>query len=139
MCIKEAMRLYPPVFFLFREASGNVELDGIKVPKGMWLSVSTYQLHRNPQIWPEPEKFDPLRFDPERVKERDPYAYLAFSAGSRNCIGQNFAVNEEKVVVASVVNRYRLSVVEDHVVEILPVVVLRAKHDIKLHLELLPE
>ena len=139
MCIKEAMRLYPPVFVVFREASRDIEIDRYKIPKGVWLAVATYQLHHNPNVWPEPEKFDPLRFDPERVKERDPYAYLAFSAGSRNCIGQNFAINEEKVVVASVVNRYRLSVVEDHVVEMLPVVVLRAKHDIKLNLELLPE
>ncbi|CAI8014174.1 Cytochrome P450 4B1 [Geodia barretti] len=134
-CIKEAMRLYPPVILIFREASRDMEIDGIKVPKGVWLGIPTYHLHHNPTIWPDPEKFDPLRFEPSNAEGRDPYAYLAFSAGSRNCIGQNFAINEEKVVVASIVNRYRLSIVEDHVVEMLPVIVLRAKYDIKLHLE----
>ena len=137
MCIKEAMRLYPPVFVIFRQCSREIEIDGKKVPKGMWLAIGTYHLHHNPTVWPEPEKFDPYRFDPMNAKDRDPYAYLAFSAGSRNCIGQNFAINEEKVVVASIVNRYRLSVVKDHVVEMLPIIVLRTKNDIKLKLELL--
>ena len=131
------MRLYPPVFIFFRESSKDIEIDGHKLPKGVWLSVVTYFLHHNPNVWPDPETFDPLRFEPSNAENRDPYAYLAFSAGSRNCIGQNFAVNEEKVVVASIVNRYRLSVVKDHVIELLPTVVLRAKYDVKLNLELL--
>ena len=134
-CIKESMRLYPPVFIIFREASKEIEIGGHKVPKGVWLPIATYFLHHNPDVWPNPEVFDPLRFEPNNAKNRDPYAYLAFSAGSRNCIGQNFAINEEKVVVASIVNRYRLSVVADHVVEMLPTVILRAKNDIKLNLE----
>ena len=138
-CIKEAMRLYPPVFDIFRETHSEIELDGHKVPKGVWLSIAIISLHHNPEIWPNPEEFDPLRFEPSNVKGRDPYAYLAFSAGSRNCIGQNFAINEERVAVASIVNRYRLSVVEGHVVEMLPTVVLRAKNDIKLKLEPLLE
>ena len=136
-CIKEAMRLYPPVFAFFRESSKEIEIDGHKLPKGIWLVIVTYYLHHNPSVWPDPEKFDPLRFEPSNAENRDPYAYLAFSAGPRNCIGQNFAINEEKVVVASIVNRYRLSVVKDHVIEMLPTVVLRAKYDIKLNLELL--
>ena len=133
-CIKEAMRLYPPVFLFFREASREIEVEGIKIPKGVWLSIVTYHLHHNPHIWPNPEKIDPLTFEPSNAKGRDPYAYLAFSAGPRNCIGQNFAINEEKVVVASILNRYRLSVLKDHVVEMLPVIVLRAKYDIKLNI-----
>ena len=138
-CIKEAMRLYPPVFGIFRETQSEIELDGHKVPKGVWLNIAIISLHRNPEIWPNPEMFDPLRFEPSNAKGRDPYAYLAFSAGSRNCIGQNFAINEERVAVASIVNRYRLSVVEGHVVEMLPTIVLRAKNDIKLKLEPLLE
>ena len=134
-CIKEALRLYPPAFMLMRETAEEIEVDGRKIPKGVWIAILIHTLHHNPQVWPNPEEFDPLRFEPNNAKDRDPYAFLAFSAGSRNCIGQNFAINEEKVVVASVVNRYRLSVVEDHKVEILPLVVLRAKYDIKLNLE----
>ena len=138
-CIKEAMRLYPPVFIIFREASRDLEVDGRIVPKGFWLSIPMFFLHRDPKVWPNPDVYDPLRFEPNNAKDRDPYAYLAFSAGSRNCIGQNFAINEEKLVVASLVNRYRLSVVQDHVVELLPTVILRTKNDIKLKLEPLLE
>lgn len=138
-CIKEAMRLYPPVFLIFRQSSREIEMEGCKIPKGVWLSVIIHQLHRNPNVWPEPDKYDPLRFEPSNAKNRDPYAYLAFSAGSRNCIGQNFAINELRVVVASIVNRYQLSVVKDHAVEMLPLVVMRAKHDLKLRLEPLSE
>ena len=139
MCIKESLRLYPPVSILFRKAAGEIEVEGNKVPKGTWLSIPIYFLHHNPELWPDPEVFDPYRFEPSRVKDRDPYAYMAFSAGSRNCIGQNFALNEEKVVVASIVNRYKLSITEGHTVEMLPTVVLRAKYDIKLNLEPLLE
>ena len=134
-CIKESMRLYPPVFIIFRETGEEIEVDGQKIPKGVWIAIVMYFLHHNPNVWPNPEEFDPLRFKPNNAKDRDPYAFLAFSAGSRNCIGQNFAINEEKVVVASVVNRYRLSVVEDHEVKMLPLGVMRAKNDIKLNLE----
>ena len=136
-CIKEAMRLYPPVFHIFREASEDLELAGHVVPKGMQVGISIFNIHRQPDTWPNPDEFDPLRFHPSNAEGRDPYAYLPFSAGSRNCIGQNFAMNEERVVVASIVHRFALSLEESHRVEIVPKVVLRTKDDIKVNLTLL--
>jgi len=133
--IKEAMRLYPPVFQIYRELAEDVELNGHLIPKGMHVTIAIRLIQRHPDIWENPNEFDPLRFHPSNVEGRDPLAYMPFSAGPRNCIGQNFAMNEERVVVASIVHRFRLSLVEDHRVEIVPKVVLRTKDDIKVNLE----
>ncbi len=133
--IKEAMRLYPPVFFIFRESDGGLVLNGRKMPKGMSIGISIRQIHRHPDTWENPTEYDPLRFHPSNCEGRDPYAYIPFSGGQRNCIGQNFALNEEKIVVASIVNRFKFSLVEGHKVETVPKVVLRSKYDILVNIE----
>ena len=136
-CIKEAMRLYPPVFQIFREASEDMDLGGYQVPKGTQIRIAILNMHRHPDIWPNPDEFDPLRFHPSNAEGRDPFAYIPFSAGHRNCIGQSFAMNEEKTVVASIVHRFALSLEEGHKVEMAPKLLLRSKEDIQLKLELL--
>ena len=133
-CIKEALRLYPPVFVFFRESSEDIEFDGYTIPTGSLLFVLPYVIHRCEEIWKNPEEFDPLRFHPSNVEDRHPYAYIPFSAGQRNCIGQNFALNEQKIVIASIIYRFSLSLVEDHEVEMVPKVVLRTTNDIKVML-----
>ena len=134
-CIKEAMRLYPPVFQVYRRCSEDIVLDGHCIPKNTQLGIFIYMIHHHPDVWENPEVFDPLRFHPSNAEKRHPYAYIPFSAGPRNCIGQYFAVNEEKVVVGTIVSRYVLSLVEGHKVEVVPRVILRTKNDIKIHLE----
>ena len=133
--IKEAMRLYPPVPTIFRSASKDIVLDTCFIPKDTMLGIDIFALHRRPDIWENPEEYDPMRFHPSVADGRDPLAYIPFSAGSRNCIGQNFAMNEEKVVVATIVNKFELSLVKDHKVEFVPKVVLHAKYDMKLNLK----
>ena len=134
-CIKEAMRLYPPVFQVFRRSSEDIELDGYLIPKNTQIGIFTYVIHHRPDIWENPEEFDPLRFHPNNAEKRHPYAYIPFSAGPRNCIGQYFATNEEKVVVGTIVSRFALSLLEGHKVEVVPRVVLRAKNGIKVNLK----
>ncbi len=134
-CIKEAMRLYPPVPEVYRKVSEDVKLDDYLIPKGTQFSIQIYAVHHNPEVWEDPETFDPLRFHPSNAEKRDPYAYIPFSAGHRNCIGQNFALNEEKVVIGSIVNKFQLTLDETNKIEMSPRVVLRSKYDIMLQLK----
>ena len=134
-CIKEAMRLYPPVPGFFRKLSKDTELDGVVVPQGTSISVIIAALHRHPDIWENPDEYNPLRFHPSNADGRDPYAYLPFAAGHRNCIGQNFALNEERVVVATIINRFHVELVPAHHVGLQPLGVLKASNDILLNLE----
>ncbi|UYV77990.1 CYP4V2 [Cordylochernes scorpioides] len=79
---------------------------GYTLPKGCTCFLFTYMLHRNPEVYPEPEKFDPDRFLPENCLSRHPFAYLPFSAGPRNCLGQKFAMLEMKTVVANILRNF---------------------------------
>ena len=134
-CIKEAMRLYPPVFYFFRKTTDDIQLDQYLIPKNITIAVETIIIHRNGSIWERPNEYDPLRFQPANMEKRGPYDYIPFSAGSRNCIGQTFAMNEMKVVIGTIVNRFSLRLDEGHKVEIVPRVVLRTKYDIQVYLE----
>ncbi|XP_006502787.2 cytochrome P450 4A14 isoform X2 [Mus musculus] len=107
MCIKEALRLYPPVISVSRELSSPVTFpDGRSIPKGITATISIYGLHHNPRFWPNPKVFDPSRFAPD--SSHHSHAYLPFSGGSRNCIGKQFAMNELKVAVALTLLRFEL-------------------------------
>uniref|UniRef100_A0A182PZ03 Uncharacterized protein n=1 Tax=Anopheles epiroticus TaxID=199890 RepID=A0A182PZ03_9DIPT len=107
--IKECLRLWPPVAFISRCVTEEITLpDGRVIPKGCIANLHIFDLHRDPAQFPDPERFDPDRFLPERVAERNPFAYVPFSAGQRNCIGQKYALLEVKTVVAYLVLRYRI-------------------------------
>jgi len=81
---------------------------GYDIPSGCTVIMHIYRVHRNPVQYPNPEKFDPDNFLPERVAKRHPYAYIPFSAGPRNCIGQKFAMLELKTVLSYMLRHYRL-------------------------------
>ncbi|XP_008828235.1 cytochrome P450 4F4-like [Nannospalax galili] len=109
MCIKESMRLHPPVTVISRRCTQDVPLpDGRVIPKGVICLISIFGVHHNPSVWPDPEVYDPFRFDPENIKDRSPLAFIPFSAGPRNCIGQTFAMNEMKVALALTLLRFRV-------------------------------
>lgn len=96
MFIKEALRLYPSVPMFGRTLHEDCEINGFMVPASTQLLIIPFAVHRDPKHWPDPEIFDPDRFLPENSVGRHPFAYLPFSAGARNCIGQRFALMEEK-------------------------------------------
>ncbi|CAM9337799.1 unnamed protein product [Rangifer tarandus platyrhynchus] len=138
MCIKEALRLYPPVPLISRELSKPITFpDGRSLPAGISVSLSFYGLHHNPKVWPNPEVFDPTRFAPGST--RHSHAFLPFSGGSRNCIGKQFAMNELKVAVALTLLRFELSPDPSRVPVPMPVIVLRSTNGIHLQLRKLSD
>ncbi|XP_077382179.1 cytochrome P450 4T8 [Festucalex cinctus] len=136
MCIKESLRLFPPVPGMARKLTKDVTfVDGRTMPQGSLVGTSVYALHRNATVWENPNVFDPLRFLPENISRRSPHAFVPFSAGPRNCIGQNFAMNELKVVVASILRRYQLLEDPTRKPKMIPRLVLRSLNGIHIRIK----
>ncbi|XP_050696735.1 cytochrome P450 4C1-like [Eriocheir sinensis] len=106
MCIREALRLYPSVPYIGRLLKEDVTIDNYTIPAGTTIFIFTYAIHRDASQFPHPERFDPDRFLPENVAKRDPFSYIPFSAGPRNCLGQKFGMLEEKVMVSNVLRKF---------------------------------
>ncbi|KAM3624068.1 uncharacterized protein V6R79_018603 [Siganus canaliculatus] len=134
--IKEALRLFPSVPFFARRLGEDCHINGLKVPKGVNVVVNTYALHRDPRYFPEPEEFRPERFLPENSAGRPPYAYVPFSAGLRNCIGQRFALMEEKVILSSILRNFSVEACQSRE-ELQPIgdLILRPEKGIWIRLE----
>lgn len=110
LCIKEALRLYPSVPFIVRNNDVEMNLNGYNVPVGTEITMLIYSVHRLPQYWQEPDRFWPERFKLHGIKH--PFAYIPFSAGHRSCIGQVFALLEEKIVLASLLKKFEFRIDE---------------------------
>ncbi|XP_007517755.1 cytochrome P450 4V2-like [Erinaceus europaeus] len=104
--IKETLRLFPSVPLFARHLTEDCEIAGYKIMKDSEAVVFTYALHRDPKYFPDPEEFKPERFFPENSQGRHPYAYVPFSAGPRNCIGQKFAIMEEKTILSCILRKF---------------------------------
>ncbi|XP_019772616.2 cytochrome P450 4c3 isoform X1 [Dendroctonus ponderosae] len=111
-CIKESLRLYPPVPTISRYTSEDINTKFGVIPEGVELLIHLYDLHRNPKFWPNPDVFDPSRHLPENCIGRHPFAYIPFSAGPRNCIGQKYAMLEIKAFFCGVLRKFRLEPVD---------------------------
>lgn len=135
MVIEEAMRLYPPAHAIARRAIAEDRIGGVRIPPGAMIRISMYMTHRNPNIWPQPERFDPERFAPAAVAQRHRFAYLPFGGGPRICIGSGFAMAEAQVILAAVAQRYRLCLARGHEIEPIGLLTLRPKNGIWVTLE----
>ncbi|HXM70087.1 MAG TPA: cytochrome P450 [Thermoanaerobaculia bacterium] len=136
MAIQESMRLYPPVWLMSRVAQAEDVVAGWRVDGGSLVVMSPFMVHRHPAFWDEPERFRPERFKPGAIDEQTRRAFLAFSDGPRLCIGKAFATLETKLVVASILLRFRPRLLPGHPVE--PegtVVTLRPRHGLPVVLE----
>lgn len=109
-CIKETQRHITIVPFVARELKEELTLDGVKLPAGTSVEVQLYTLHHNPTVWEDTMKFDPDRFLPENISKKDPYAFVPFSAGPRNCLGQNFSMQEQKVIIPRILRRFKVEI-----------------------------
>jgi cytochrome P450 len=135
MVLDEAMRLYPPAWGFSRQALADDELGGFHLPRGWLAFVIPYVLHRLPAFWPNPNAFDPERFLPERSTDRPKFVYLPFGAGPRQCIGNQFALIEAQLVVATLAQRYRLHLVPRHRVEPWPLITLHPRFGMPMIVE----
>jgi cytochrome P450 len=111
--IKESMRLYPPAYMLGRKATREVELGGVRVSRGQVVLLSVAGIHRRHETFPEPDRFDPARFLPEKEKSLPPLAYMPFGAGPRVCIGNHFALMEAHLILATLASRLRFELVDN--------------------------
>ncbi|XP_055596068.1 cytochrome P450 4C1-like [Uranotaenia lowii] len=108
MVVKESLRLVPPVPIVGRKLVEDLEMNGVTFPAGTTISIKIYNIHRNPKIWPDPEKFNPERFSKSNESKRGPYDYIPFSAGQRNCIGQRYAMMELKVTIIKLLASFKI-------------------------------
>ena len=109
-CMMETLRLYPPVPVIARHMKEDLKLvsgDYI-IPAGTTVVVATYKLHRSESIYPNPDKFDPDNFLPERQANRHYYAFVPFSAGPRSCVGRKYAMLKLKVILSTVLRQFRV-------------------------------
>ncbi|CAH1161249.1 unnamed protein product [Phyllotreta striolata] len=112
-CISESLRIYPVAPILNRIAGEEVVTkSGHTIPKGCNMLLNVIDMHRAPEIWDEPDKFEPDRFLPENVAKRHRFAYLPFAAGQRNCIGKKFALVELKAALCAVLRSFVLEPVD---------------------------
>jgi cytochrome P450 len=135
MVIDEAMRLYPPAWGFSRQALADDQLGGFRLPRGWIAFVVPYVLHRLPAWWPDPEAFDPERFSPERSADRPKFAYIPFGAGPRQCIGNQFALIETQLSVATFAQSYRLHLAPGHKAEPWPLITLRPRFGMPMIIE----
>ena len=129
MVIQESMRLYPPIWIIERRVIADDIISGFTLPAGSAVVVCPYALHRHPEFWTEPEKFDPSRF-----QNGTPAAYIPFGAGPRFCIGNEFAMLEAQLITTVVIQKFQLTLVPGHPVETQPDITLRSKHGMRMTL-----
>lgn len=130
--VREAVRLYPPVWILERQALREAELSSHVVRQGDVVAVCPYTLHRHPDIYRDPEGFDPTRFEKARAAQRPRYTYLPFGAGPRVCIGGAFAITEAKIVLATLLREFRFEATDHREVALEAGITLRPKHGIHM-------
>lgn len=134
MVIKESMRLYPPVWGFSRRALRPFEVSGYQLPVGTNVFLMPWVTHRDARFFPEPERFDPLRWreDPIRSGKIPRFAYFPFGGGPRVCVGASFAMLEATLLLARLTQRFRFGVPPGQAPEIRPSVTLRTKSGIKV-------
>jgi cytochrome P450 len=130
--LKETMRLYPPAYIMARRVALDVVIGNHQLKKNTIVLINVLGVHRRPDLFPEPESFDPERFLGDAEKQLPRCAYMPFGAGPRVCIGNHFALMEGHVVLASLLKRLRFDLTSDTPVALEPLVTLRPKGGVRM-------
>lgn len=130
--IKEAMRLYPPVYSIGRSTNRSYDLDGYQLPKNCVIVFSPWVMHRHPKYFAAPEQFQPDRWATDLEKQLPKCVYFPFGDGPRICIGKNFAMMEAVLLLATIAQKFHLAPLPDHPIVPLPSITLRPKDGIKV-------
>jgi len=135
MIIQEAMRVYPPIWAMTRQAVEDDTIRGYHIKAGSTIIVMQYITHRHPEFWPNPERFDPENFAPEVANSRPRFAYFPFGGGPRGCLGNNFAMMEAQLILAMIAQRHKLVPVKGQQVVPEPSITLRPRNGIMMTLK----
>ena len=134
--LQESMRLYPPVWFIARRATRDLELEELSVREGETVLVCTYLLHRREDVWPEPESFDPGRFHQEAIAARGRGTYLPFGGGRHTCLGQHLAMIEGILMLATLAQRVVVEVLDPEAIRLQAAITLRQENGVRVRLRM---
>lgn len=132
--IKEAMRLFPPVALIGREAMQDYNIDDCLIPEGCLVIISQWVMHRNPRFFKEPDQFKPERWTDEFEKQLPRGVYIPFGDGPRICIGQGFAMMEAILLLSTIAQKYEVTLAPDCNIVPQPSITLRPEHGIRVNL-----
>jgi cytochrome P450 len=135
MVVAESMRIYPPAWGMGRRALRDVTVGGYDMRAGDLLSVSPFVTHRDPRFWPDPQRFDPLRFTPEAKSARHKFAYFPFGGGASQCSGETIAWVAAVLLLATLAQRWRMRLLPGHPVTPEALITLRPRFGMKMTAE----
>jgi cytochrome P450 len=130
--VNETLRMYPPVYGIGRRASEDVSIGEFHVPRGSEVMLWVYLTHHDPRFFPNPERFEPERFARDRIASIPKFAFVPFGGGPRACIGKSFAMLEARLLLATIAQRYRLTLPKNARVEVAPRITLTPKRTLKM-------
>lgn len=128
MVFAEAMRVYPSVWIMGRHALRETKINGCVIPKGAYVHVSQFLMHRDARYFPEPLRFDPERWQPEAVASRPRFSYFPFGAGGLQCIGESFAWTQALLAIATIAKQWHMRLAPGFRLELEPQLTLRSRH-----------
>ncbi|MFB6351423.1 MAG: cytochrome P450, partial [Bradymonadaceae bacterium] len=133
--LDEVLRMYPPAWSVGRTPKEDDEVLGYHIPAGSIVTVGPYFVHHNPEVWEDPETFDPSRFGPDGQTPDHRFAHFPFGGGPRKCVGADLAVQESKLVLVAIARQFRLDLVEGHPVEPEATVTITPRHGLEMIVE----
>ncbi len=132
MVFAESMRIYPPAWAMGRQSTAVIELGPYRFPAGTYFFFSQYVIQRDPEYFPDPLRFDPERFTPEAKANRPKFVYFPFGGGGRQCIGEAFAWMEGVLILATIAQQWRITLLPEARIDVQPKITLRPKYPVPM-------